>query len=325
MQTKVANRLLKQVTKTAALSMTVTLCAILVILYFALDPGAFTASNIAAISNSTLPLAIAGIGETFVLLIGSIDLSIGSVMSLVSVVVATHMGNSIPSILVWSVIGIAIGGSVGLINAIIVEKFCVSAFIATLATMEIVGGVALEVLPAPGGSVPSTLKNAVLGTVGVFPISAIIMIGICIIWIFARRWRSIVQLLAVGSDRQRAMLNGIQVQRRSYMAYILSGSIAGCAGIAFASLLGGGDPVEGSTYLLPAIAAIVIGGTSIFGGRGGLPGTVLGALLLTILADTLFAVGITAFWETFVTGAITVFVVGAAVGFGKMAERGRAL
>lgn len=290
----------------------------LTIFYIVLDPSAMSLGTLSGIFGSGVPLAIASVGETIVLLIGGIDLSIGSVMSLVSVVVATHMGSSLGSMILWSFVGIAIGGIVGLVNATLIEGLGISAFIATLATLEVVQGLALGVLSSPGGTIPSTFSNIFTGqTVAGLPYGGLVVLVLLMLWVVAKRTKPVRWIYAVGSDRPAARLNGINDRKAVFLAYVSCGCIAGVAGLAFSALLNSGDPVEGGTYLLPAIAAAVIGGTSIFGGRGGALGSVIGAFILTILADVLFAAHVAPFYNAFVTGAVTVVV----VAIGVLADR----
>jgi ribose transport system permease protein len=286
--------------------------------YIALDPKVASLQTLSGVFGSGLPLAIASIAETVVLLIGGIDLSVGSVMSLVSVVVATHMGSSIESMVLWALIGIAIGGIVGFINATLIERLGISAFIATLATMEVVQGLALSVLSSPGGSVPSAFSNIFTGqsSIGI-PYGGLAIVILLVLWVFAKYTKQVRWIYAVGSDRSAARLNGVRDGRTIFLAYISCGCLAGVAGLAFSALLNSGDPVEGGTYLLPAIAAAVIGGTSIFGGRGGAFGSAIGAFILTVLADVLFAAGVTPFYNALFTGAVTVVV----VAIGVLADR----
>ena len=176
--------------------------------------------------------------------------------------------------------------------------------------MEIVQGLALGVLGSPGGSVPSAYVSAIEGTsFGYFPNALIIILGILVVYAIARHVPAFRWIYAVGSDRQAARVNGIRDRRVVIGSYVACGGIAAMGGLALAALLGSGDPVEGATFLLPAIAAAVIGGTSVFGGKGGVPGSVVGAFILTVLASVLFAVHVTPFYEAFFTGLATILIV----------------
>lgn len=282
--------------------------------YFALDTTAASDGTIVSIANSALPLVVAATAETVVLIGGGIDLSVGVVMSLVSVIVATEMSGSIGSMLLWSFLSIALGCAIGLVNGLLIEFARISAFIATLATMEVVQGLALGVLGSPGGSVPTAYTSGILGTSFRYvPNSGIIIVGILLVYVLARRIRSFRWIYAVGSDRQAAKVGGIRDRRVVIGSYVTCGGIAAIGGLTFAALLSSGDPIQGGNYLLPGIAAVVIGGTSVFGGKGGVPGSVVGAFILTVLSSLLFAAHVTPFYEAFFTGLATVLIVGIGV------------
>lgn len=282
--------------------------------YFALDPSALADSTFASILNSALPLMMASAAETIVLLGGGIDLSVGAVMSLVSVIAATQMGGSAGSMLLWSVLVVALGCGIGFINGALIEYAHISAFIATLATQEVIQGVSLGILGSPGGSVPGSFSSTFLGTsFGYIPNSGIVGLLLIAAYYLARRLRSFRWLYAVGSDRQAGRINGINDRRVVIGSYVACGGGAAIAGLTFAALLSSGDPIQGLNYLLPCIAAAVIGGTSVFGGKGGIVGSIVGALILTVLASLLFAANVTPFYEAFFTGLATVLIVGIGV------------
>jgi ribose transport system permease protein len=304
----------QRIAKSAGLGSSVVILVGMLAAYFALDPSALSDSTVVSLSNSALPLVFAATAETVVLIGAGIDLSVGVVMSLVSVVVATEMVNSAGSMLLWTAVSLVLGCAVGLVNGLMVEYGRVNAFIATLATMEAIQGLALGVLGSPGGSVPPVYVSALEGkTFGFVPNALIIIVGVLIVYALARHVRAFRWVYAVGSDRQAARVNGIQDRRVVIGSYVVCGGIAGIGGLTFAALLGSGDPVEGGNFLLPGIAAAVIGGTSVFGGRGGMAGSVVGAFILTVLSSLLFAAHVTPFYESFFTGLATVLIVAVGV------------
>jgi ribose transport system permease protein len=257
---------------------------------------------------------MAAAAETVVLIGGGIDLSVGVVMSLVSVIVATEMDSSVGSMLFWTVAAIGVGCAVGLLNGLLIEYAHVNAFIATLATMEVIQGLALGVLGSPGGQVPAGFETGTQGTsFHYIPNALLIILGVMVLYGIARRVRSFRWIYAVGSDRQAARTSGIRDRRVVIGSYVLCGAVAAVGGLTLSGLLSSGDPIEGGTFLLPGIAAAVIGGTSVFGGKGGIPGSVAGAFILTVLASVLFAASVTPFYEAFFTGLATVLIVGIGV------------
>ena len=282
--------------------------------YFALDPSALADSTFTSILNSALPLMIAAAAETVVLPGGGIDLSVGAVMSLVSVIAATEMGGGEGSMLLWSVLVVVLGCAIGFLNGVLIEFAHIPAFIATLATQEVIQGVSLGVLGSPGGNIPGSYSSVMLVTsFGYIPNSGIIALILLGLYYLFRHVRSFRWLYAVGSDRQAARINGINDRRVLIGSYVVCAGIAAVAGLTFASLLSSGDPIQGLNYLLPCIAAAVIGGTSVFGGKGGIHGGIVGALILTVLASLLFAANVTPFYEAFFTGLATVLIVGIGV------------
>jgi ribose transport system permease protein len=302
------------VTKHLAVATSVLILVGMLIAYFVLDPSALADGTFVSLSNTALPLVLAATAETVVLIGGGIDLSVGVVISLVSVIVATTMQGSVHSMLLWSLVAIVVGCLVGLVNAVLIEYLRISAFIATLATLEVVQGLALGVLGSPGGTVPADFSSAVTGTsFRYIPNAMLIIAGIILLYVIGRHVRAFRWIYAVGSDRQAARTNGIRDRRVVMGSYIACGGIAAVGGLCFAALLSSGDPIEGANYLLPGIAAAVIGGTSVFGGKGGVPGSVVGAFILTVLSSVLFAAHVTPFYEAFFTGLATVLIVGIGV------------
>jgi ribose transport system permease protein len=301
-------------TKHLAVLTSVVILVGMFIAYFVLDPSALSDGTFVSLANSALPLVMAATAETVVLIGGGIDLSVGVVISLVSVIVATTMQGSIGSMVLWSLVAVGVGCLVGLVNAVLIEFVHISAFIATLATLEVVQGLALGVLGSPGGTIPPRFTSTVLGTSFRYvPNSMIVIAGILVLYVIGRHVRAFRWIYAVGADRQAARVNGIRDRRVVMGSYVACGGIAALGGLSFAALLSSGDPIEGASYLLPGIAAAVIGGTSVFGGKGGVPGSVVGAFILTVLSSVLFAAHVTPFYEAFFTGLATVLIVGIGV------------
>jgi ribose transport system permease protein len=301
-------------TKHLAVLTSVVILVGMFVAYFVLDPSALSDGTFVSLANSALPLVMAATAETVVLIGGGIDLSVGVVISLVSVIVATTMQGSVGSMVLWSLVAVGVGCLVGLVNAVLIEFVHISAFIATLATLEVVQGLALGVLGSPGGTIPPRFTSTVLGTSFRYvPNSMIVIAGILVLYVIGRHVRAFRWIYAVGADRQAARVNGIRDRRVVMGSYVACGAIAALGGLSFAALLSSGDPIEGASYLLPGIAAAVIGGTSVFGGKGGVPGSVVGAFILTVLSSVLFAAHVTPFYEAFFTGLATVLIVGIGV------------
>ncbi|SDY87130.1 ATP-binding cassette domain-containing protein [Herbiconiux ginsengi] len=232
------------------------------------------------------PLTAVAIAQYFVLLVGGIDVSVGATMSL-SVVVMSYLVNTggvFPNILIAIGAAIALGVVVGLINAWLVERMKLSAVIATIATLGIVTGVALTLRPTPGGNISYELMSAITRSIGIFPIALLVLAVLVIAGdILLRRTGLGLRVRAVGINGLYANRLGIRATAIRGGAYVLCAVLAAIAGVLLAAQVGIGDASVGEIYTLLAIAAPVIGGASLLGGRGTLIGALLGAVMLALL------------------------------------------
>jgi ribose/xylose/arabinose/galactoside ABC-type transport system permease subunit len=205
------------------------------------------------------------------------------------------------------VVAIAIGAAAGLLNGLIVSFARIAPLIATLATSSIFVGLALIVLPNPGGTVTGWLSTGTAGTTGGLPV-AVIWLAVAIVggWVLLRRTAFGIKLQSIGGSESASWSAGINVTRIRILAYVASGTCAALAGIVLAGLTQSGDPTIGNVYLLDAIAAVVVGGTSLAGGVGTLSGSVLGACALALVSAVLFVSGLSTDYQYIVTGAIVI-------------------
>ncbi len=283
-------------------------CAILVALIIwlaVLQPASFSTDQIPIILGAALVPVLLAVGQSLVMLTGGIDLSVGGLLSLISVLVATkvsgngEIGTMLPLLLVA-------GGVAGLLNGLAIVYLRLQPFIVTLATWFIWAGVALYVLKSPGGVVAPDLTkfftSQVLGIdVPVLIAAIVVILG----FLFLRsRWGVFVR--AVGSDEDAAVKSGVRPNRVLLAVYTASGLVTALAAVVLASQNGSGDPTVGAGYVLPAVAAAVIGGTSLLGGRGTLVGGVVGALVLTYVAKVTVAVELEPSWGMIFVGALLV-------------------
>lgn len=283
----------------------------LLILYFAREPSALSSFGIMNLSNVYTALALAAVGETFVVVMGGIDLSVGAVMSLVNVTLTVYMAGA--GVGGAGVIGIALGAAIlaGVINGLFVAFMRLPSIIVTLATMFVWSGVALMILPQPGGSVPETFVTTVTGTVGGFPVAVIILAALVVVgWYFVRT-RFGMAMFAVGGNEEAVHSAGLPVAFLKLAAFGLSGLFYGLAGLFLTAQTGAGDPTLSNSFLLEAFAAVAIGGTAFGGGRGSLVGSVFGAMTLGIITDVLFSLGVTSFATPIFYGAILFIAVSA--------------
>ncbi len=232
------------------------------------------------------PLAAVAIAQYFVLLVGGIDVSVGATMSL-SVVTVSYLvqsGDIFQSFFVAVAAALGLGVLVGLINAWLVEKMKLSAVIATIATMGIVTGIALSLRPTPGGAIGYELMTVLMRSVGILPVALLgLIVAVIVGDILLRRTGLGLRVRAVGLNGIYANRLGIQATAIRAGAYMLCGMLAALGGVFLAGQIGIGDASVGEIYTLLAIAAPVIGGASLLGGRGTLVGALLGSIMLALL------------------------------------------
>ena len=287
--------------------------AILVIL-FALFSGtqsdALTGSVLTEVLNSSLPLALAAAGGTLVVLTRGFDLSVAGVVSLTNVIVAVRGGEGPLGAIEGAVLAMAVGGAVGAVNGTLVAYFDLQSIALTLASMIACSGAALLVLDAPGGNVSDFMTYDLTGRIGgIVPAALAIALVTYLVWRVLRRTDWGVNLYAVGADETAASLAGIPVKRVKLLAYVLAGVCYGLTGFMLAALTSTGTPNVGDPYLLLVFAAIALGGTSFSGGRGGVAGSMLGALTLTLLQKVLFSTGVSSFYTGIFQGLVMVAAV----------------
>ena len=296
------------------------------------SPHGLSYFDLSTISASATTLALAGIGETIVVLGGGLDLSPGAVISLVNVVLVTQLGASGLDVsaytLVAAVVAIGIGTAIGALNGILVSYFRLPSIVVTLAMMFIVQGAALLILRYPGGTVSSDFANVLVGDViaDVFPAPILIIVLAVMAWLYLKQLRFGRALYAIGSDPVAARANRVDVRRARLFSFMIAGAFYGWAGLFITANAGSGDPLIGAGYLLKVFTAVVLGGTMISGGRGGAVGTVFGALTLTIIVDIFLVLGVRSFYVPIVEGAILLFAVlglGTGAQFPNLAGFGR--
>lgn len=281
--------------------------AALFAIYASLQPNVLALDELGQIAIGGLVLVLVSAGQTVVVLTGGIDLSVGGMMAFGTTVLATRMTSG--SIAAWILIVLAIGAAGGAVNGLIVAKIGMQPFIATLGTWSILDGAALLVLPTQGGSVPTEFSNFIYGSVFGLPTSIALIIAVAIAWLWFRRTRFARRAYAIGSSEESSYLSGVEITRTKLMVYALSGLAAMAAAVIYTMQTNSGDPTSGDPFILTSVAAVVLGGTSLFGGRGGVGGTIAGALVLTLIADVVFVLGLSAFWTPALQGVLLILAV----------------
>ncbi|WP_276353230.1 ABC transporter permease [Cohnella caldifontis] len=283
--------------------------AVLLIVNLALDPQMFTFARISTLSVQFMPLILVAMAQTAVMLTGGIDLSVGAVLSLMVSISAVTMQDSPGGIALSIVATILCGAATGLFTGLGVTYGRLPAIIVTLATSYLWHGVALLVLPVPGGHVAPTFTGWVT-SVAVVPAGVILVVIPLLFWKFFKNTRPGVSLYATGNNAHAAYVNGIRTNRARITAYVLAGVFTAVAGVGLSGQIGSGDPNIGSPYTLNSVAASILGGISFLGGQGQMKGTVIGAIIVGSLMNILFFAGISPFYQYVVQGLILVVAIG---------------
>ncbi|MGV8978324.1 MAG: ABC transporter permease [Cellulomonas sp.] len=292
------------------------LLAVLVFWYTTLVP-AFGSFEVSSIIRSGLPVAFLAIGQAVIILAGGIDLSLGVMMVLVTVVAGRFMQNVNGTVGLAMAVAIVIGAMVldGLIGLIIsVSK--VPDIVVTLATSFILGGLALWVLPGPGGGVPGSLRYIFTGStagMGLNPWPSLIsfVVPLTIMWFVVRRTRTGLSLYAIGSSSERSYLAGLDVRRSKVVSYALGGAMAAMAGLATSAITGGGDPrfSIGNIATLNSVAAAVLGGIALTGGVGSIVGAAAAGYALSLLSPILTSLQVDPNNAQVIQGSLIILVV----------------
>lgn len=301
---------------------------LLVLAYFSImAPNFLSAANAVIVSKHVALNAFLAIGMTFVIITGGIDLSVGSIVGLCAMVAGWLVLNGVDLGIgysiwfnTWEIVGITllVGVGVGLVNGLLITRLNVAPFIATLGTLYIARGAAL--LSSEGRTFPNLSGTEEMGTASFPVIGTGNLLGLPVmIWLLvavalgahyvSRRTPLGRHIYAVGGNERGAALSGVKVDRVKLFVYMFSGFCAGLVGIIIASQLQAAHPATGETFELNAIAAAVLGGTSMSGGRGRIFGTIIGAFVIGILSDGLIMMGVSSFWQTVIKGVVIVLAV----------------
>jgi len=279
----------------------------------ALSPYPLSYFDLSFLASGGATTAIAAAGQSLVILSGGFDLSAGAVVSLVNAVLATSMDpeQTEASVILWSLVGIGIGACVGAVNGFFVAVMRLQPIVVTLAVMFIVQGITLLVLASPGGFVSPSLARVYLGDTipGLLPAPVTLLLVLVVFWLWLKRTSFGVTLYAIGSDLDAAGTVGLQTRAVTFATYVLAGGLYGLAGVFVSAQTGSGDPLVGNSLLLPTFAAVVIGGTRLGGGKGGLVGPLLGAYVLMIVVNLLLSLNVSAYYSTIAESAVLMIAV----------------
>ncbi|MBW9110449.1 ABC transporter permease [Microbacterium trichothecenolyticum] len=291
---------------------------LMIVIGFALTTNNFfSKAGWQAISLNSTEVLLIAIGGTFVIVAGGIDLSVGSVLALSGIVSAMVMSSlvdsqrgAIETMIIGLMVALAVGAGAGAVNGLIITGFNVSPFIVTLGMLGVARGLTQL---ANGGQEVSNLPPELVVIGNSFLLDGWIAVPVAVTivaaftgWLFLAKTRFGRRIKAIGSNSQAATRTGIKVKRYLLLTYILSGLMAGLAGFSAMSQLGVATITAGQGIELAAVAAIVIGGTSLYGGRGSVAGTVVGALIVAVLETGLIIARANSAWQIIVVGIILI-------------------
>ena len=272
----------------------------------------YGAGGIQGLAVNLLPLAFATVAQTIVVIAGGIDLSIASMIALTNMVAATQMLGRSDEIGVGVAIGVLVlGAFLGAVNGVLIVWTRVADIIVTLAMAFVWAGFALWIAQAPVRSTHEWLSNLVNGSILTewLPRAFVVLaVAVAIVWIPLRRSHYGLALYAIGSNQLAAFRSGVSVGRTKVVAYSLAGLFAAMGGLALSAITGQGDPLPGG-FTLASVAAVVLGGVSLAGGRGGVVGPILAVLILSLIQTDMTFLGLNSNLATVTQGVILITVV----------------
>lgn len=270
----------------------------------------FTTTNLLTIALQTSVIGIIAIGQTMVIITGGIDLSVGSIVAFSGITAGLLVERGVPLSLAL-ILGIFIGAVVGIVNGGLISKANLPPFIATLGMMMVLRGLTLALTNGmPISSFDDSFVYLAGGSLFGIPNPVIYFISLGLIFNFILK-RTVLgkDIYAIGSNEDAARLSGVNVTKTKLIVYGFCGFLSGISGIILASRLISAQPTEGAGYELDAVAAVVIGGASLSGGKGNIIGTIIGAFIMSTLRNGLNMMNVSGFWQQFVVGIVLLLAV----------------
>lgn len=284
----------------------------IMLLSTAVNDAFFSKYNIMTLLRQMSFVTIVAFGQTLILILGDIDLSVGAVACFTAISTGLLMTETAINPYVIFVLGLFMGALCGWINSIFITRFKITPFIITLGTQQIFTG--LVYVLTEGRTVMGIPKTfTAMGTGVIFdaiPISFLIMLCVGAVLFFVLKYTPFGRFLyAIGGNQTAAVLVGIDVNRYRSIVYMISGLLSALAGMLMMSRLGSAQPTVGINWVMPAITAAVLGGTSMSGGRGGVMGTVVGSLLMIVISNAIVIMRVSTYMEQVVTGSVVIIAV----------------
>jgi ribose transport system permease protein len=268
--------------------------AVLLTIAGALIPSFLLPDRLLVLGQQVAPLALVAIGQTLVVLMGLIDLSVGAVLTLSLVLGAGIARGSNEALPIAILVCLAVGATIGAVNGLLVTRLRLPALISTLATATMINGASwVYTNGAPNGSMPAILQFAANGKIGIVPVADLI-VGVVFVAIIVLLTRTVFgwRLYATGANLRAAQLTGIRVERITVIAYIICGALAAAGGQLLGGYIAVGTLNAGDPYVLNSLAVVLIGGTSLSGGEGGVFGTLVGVAILAVLTALLIQLSV---------------------------------
>lgn len=291
---------------------TIVALIILIVFVSVLNPAFLQVNNLLNLMRQLIINGFIALGMTFVILTGGIDLSVGSTLALTSAIFAGLLQGGMPTILAI-LIALGLGLILGLVNGILITKEKLAPFIVTLATMTIFRGLTLVYMdgrPIAGPKDDFAFQFLGKGQFFGIPFQVILfIIAYLILWILLTKTSYGRKIYAVGGNEKASFISGIKIDKVKILVYVISALMAVLSGLVLTSRLNSAQPTAGSAYEMDAIAAVVLGGTSMTGGSGSLTGTLIGILILGVLNNGLNLLGVSSFYQQIVKGVVILIAV----------------
>lgn len=287
-------------------AVTTVLLIVALVLNAVLQPTFFTLYSVTSNLATFAPLVLAALAQTVVILGGGLDLSTGAIVALSSVVALTVMDGQDARIPLGLLAALVTGALCGLVNGLIVGLVRLQPLIVTFGTASVFSGATLLVLPKPGGTVPPAITAGYRMAVALVPVPLLLVLGCALIWLVLRRTVFLRHLRAVGGDNEAAYAALVPVVRIKVLSYTLAGAIAGLGALTVLANTGSGDPFIGADIALNSIAAAVLGGVALSGGRGSGIGAIFGALILSLTSNILFFLGVPTTYRQLASGLVII-------------------
>lgn len=290
------------------------LLVLAILVNFIFQPNLFQRSTLNSNMRVFLPLILVAAGQAVVILGGGIDISVGSIVSIVNAILATQLGPNATAdkTALMLVAVLFVGMAAGAVNGFFTSILRLQPIITTYATSFLFAGIALFILPSPGGGVPGGISTFYRETTPLgLPLTLYVIPVILIVWYLVRQTRYGGYLYAVGGKADAAYETAVPVNAVQFSTYVISGLMSAIGGIALTLLVGSGNATIGDQLTLTSITAVVIGGTALRGGVGGIAGAVIGAFVIRLLQNIISFANVSTWWQTFVNAAIIVLALAA--------------